>query len=1339
MRQSCGVTLIPAQRKEGIGPKDDPSRLEWLLSHEIHYPDLGDLENVQYVVGYAPKTGQAAADIRKKHFRGAKLVLINHACPEPNCLQAEEYGLSEFEEKMLQMASEADILFSIGPRIYNFFHNAYGAEVQDRVLSGIPHEKLLPLPDKCFWKKEPKERKVTQHHILTCGQMDTQEAIERCKPIAASVGSAAKRCGKPSEWKIVGVSKQAGKSEQISLEEASKTQLIHPQLQPEQSTKSLLTSLQQSHLCLPAPCYWDYSFYGLEAMVFGLPTSVHNDSHLAHAVKEHLKMNVDCYVVGRRGTGKLTEKISQHLKDTSEAFKKAKALKTAMIKSEDFTNSFAKFAALLKRPAKTDSCKDLEEMVHAKPAMEQVPRSTSENSPTQFETVNESIQSQTTGETYGELMEAESGQETTLLSERKENETPSNCNDEQQDCLVKVALDKEVQLRQQQEMKRNEMEAAMVKCEHGLKRRVQAVLAHKDSSNEVKEICKEKVGLTPKTLATGCLGIVLKILTLYYFYRLKQTCRSRNLAKALEPLLITDEMRDIAAEVGIKLQLKALYDTATFKKIEHFFINRDGGGIHPIKFQDDDDDDAMQQTDDHLYLGEEPQLEQQAAVGGQAVEKCKTNLEQSNGQSKLLLLSLDPEHEIKLSTETSVQTMFKAEKCIRLKGRQCDMLQVLTTNTDTVQHILSCRQDVLALLSVTRYLLTDATTQNMDTQEFEEQLVKEGTQVIPVKNVDERVSSLVRSLLLFQTSDIQVTQYLIGYLLALGQTVTKSKMGMEKIILECRLDEAEKVTAALEEKIRDLLKRSDSKSEFDVEKRILESKLNEALREKAALQEQMRDLSTRSDSVELEKRILESQLNEAKKEMAALEEQIGDLLKRSDSKSELDVEKRILKSQLNEAKREKAVLEEQIGDLLKKSEGKELEFIRQTSDMQSELLKKEEIIGDLLGRLSKVEDPYLTPLDLRKPKEEFEHQYGTAKKETEASGLHQPDETERSKTEYSRMMETEHEQHGHPTHPHTDMPTFRKRQLEADQKKEALPEKKPRSTDSGIKTSHGAEASITSVTKDSTGQWSRRIINGHQGQKFKDVRGLAFHNDKLLVCDRDNNIVHILNKDYTCEKELGSFSGQFAKPFKPQSIAVSQDNLYFILDDSNVQIVVCDQNNKVIRIITLPTDSDPRCIALGKGFVIVTEVNGHRVLKYSQTGQYIAECLGGHQDDRQTPFSLPYFVAVNSRDVIMVSDCYNHCIKCFDAQFNFLYQYGHRGHGDSQLSHPLSIAVDGADHVYVCDHNNDRISIWSEDRTCIGHLFHRQVRLPWYMAVTADGDRIAVRGYPSDEIYVFSK
>ncbi|XP_070545708.1 cingulin-like protein 1 [Ptychodera flava] len=155
------------------------------------------------------------------------------------------------------------------------------------------------------------------------------------------------------------------------------------------------------------------------------------------------------------------------------------------------------------------------------------------------------------------------------------------------------------------------------------------------------------------------------------------------------------------------------------------------------------------------------------------------------------------------------------------------------------------------------------------------------------------------------------------------------------------------------------------------------------------------------------------------------------------------------------------------------------------------------------------------------------------------------------------------------------------------------------------------------------GDWSMTLVNGQhqdQGQKFKRPRGLAFHRDKLVVCDTGNNIVQILNKDYTCDKVIGSFDGQFAKPFRPLSVAISRFNHYFILDDENKQIVVCDENGKIIQIITLPENTEEVYdIALMDDFVLVTlrltspdtsvrpEDRGDRLVKYTQSGEYLAE------------------------------------------------------------------------------------------------------------------------------------
>ncbi|XP_070546554.1 uncharacterized protein [Ptychodera flava] len=68
-------------------------------------------------------------------------------------------------------------------------------------------------------------------------------------------------------------------------------------------------------------------------------------------------------------------------------------------------------------------------------------------------------------------------------------------------------------------------------------------------------------------------------------------------------------MREEADKVGLQLKLKATYDQARFDELELFFINRDGGGLKPVKVYDDviegkdaeeihiDDEDTDQKSD----------------------------------------------------------------------------------------------------------------------------------------------------------------------------------------------------------------------------------------------------------------------------------------------------------------------------------------------------------------------------------------------------------------------------------------------------------------------------------------------------------------------------------------------------------------------------------------------------------------------------------------------------------------------------------------------------------------------------------------------------------------------
>ncbi|XP_070556867.1 kinectin-like [Ptychodera flava] len=600
--------------------------------------------------------------------------------------------------------------------------------------------------------------------------MDTQMAIEGCKSIAASIGTVANHrkahYRSQPEWKIQGVSEKAGRIEQKILADASESPYVYPNLHPGHSTKSLLTSLQQSHLCLPSAYYWDYSFHGLEAMVFGLPTSVDEDSHLGHFVMKYLDMWVD-YCVVRTSEGKLSEKISQHLEETPVAFKKAKAMKTAMMKCEAVTTSFATFASLLKGRVHKENEKDFKDL-------------------------------------EGKDFQVKVALDEEMLQKRLRE-------------LEKQTQAVSVKLQRLQQRKENEVKAAWGVCEQGLKRRVQDVLADEDSCNDVKKVWVEKVGLDPTTVTAESLGILLKILTLYYLYRVKQTCRSRSLAKALEPLLITDEMRKIAATVGTTLQLKAMYDMAKFEEIELFFINRDGGGVQPVTFYGEIEDDGHCNLD---LKGEEPPLSQQASdqvvvTASDQVVVTASDQVVVTASDQVVVTASD-----QVVVTASDQVVVTASDQVVVTASD----QVVVTASD--QAVVTASEQGVEQISQTKL-----------EQKLEEELIIQHDQ--PTQPITAAQESQARSLLPIKPSK-QLTDSDIRYS-ALAESKVQS--------LQTQLDISESKVESLQSQLEKAC----------TEKQILETQLTEALKEKSQFEKQCQEYMQRCHSAE---KVVSTQLSD---------------------------------------------------------------------------------------------------------------------------------------------------------------------------------------------------------------------------------------------------------------------------------------------------------------------------------------------------------------------------------------------------------------------------------------------------------------------------------------------
>ncbi|XP_070578856.1 uncharacterized protein [Ptychodera flava] len=530
--KSIGVKLIGATRKTRACARKDPPSLIWLLNHEAYYPDLKKLENVKFVIGYAPETYSAAADIRETLFQDAELVLINHAT------ESTDYD-EDFEEYMLKAASEANMLFSIGPRAYQHFENEYRAEYDDKKLSDIPHSEIAPKP--CFSVDKTPPKNVSKPVLFTYGRIDSEKALKRCEPIAIAVGNFSRNWRTHSKntptWKIQDISgkNETGERSMQFLTENLGVSNTKPLLCSDYSIRKLKRHISQCDLCVPVPDIDDCSFDGVEAMSSTVPLVSLEDNHLADFIDKYFKDHIESCIV-KQTVSHLTEGLHKVFQNTTVSFENAKTLKRDYKDGKEVDLTYANFAAVLTPPSKNV-----------------LP---SEDNPA-----------------MGGL-----------------------------EVIFRLADDWYHQHRQSlshhDEVKR--LDVAWSAYRSSFDGVIDALLPDEGRRQQVRQVIEDKCGCVDVlSMEKGSLAVTLHVPRLINLYRLERTTKSGSLAEAMEPVLITDEANAMAERAGIPrklLKLQVIYDQGTFQAIQQFLIKRDGGTICQT-FSSEDDIEELREDD----------------------------------------------------------------------------------------------------------------------------------------------------------------------------------------------------------------------------------------------------------------------------------------------------------------------------------------------------------------------------------------------------------------------------------------------------------------------------------------------------------------------------------------------------------------------------------------------------------------------------------------------------------------------------------------------------------------------------------------------------------------------
>jgi len=204
----------------------------------------------------------------------------------------------------------------------------------------------------------------------------------------------------------------------------------------------------------------------------------------------------------------------------------------------------------------------------------------------------------------------------------------------------------------------------------------------------------------------------------------------------------------------------------------------------------------------------------------------------------------------------------------------------------------------------------------------------------------------------------------------------------------------------------------------------------------------------------------------------------------------------------------------------------------------------------------------------------------------------------------------------------------------------------------------------------------------------------------LYVADGKVGAVFIFNtetKDLTMIKH-----GVQARFGDIIGLAIDDSDRLFVSDTKLHRILVFDKNHKTEGAISQGL-VDPGGMAVDNEnrFLYVADAAQDLVLVYDADKLTLLRKLGtpgkNHTLTEAGQFAVPTNVAVDGDGNLYVSDTYNNRIEVFDADGNFIRQFGKSGDRPGTFSRPKGIAIDVDGHVWVADASLDILQCFTPE------------------------------------------
>ena len=269
-------------------------------------------------------------------------------------------------------------------------------------------------------------------------------------------------------------------------------------------------------------------------------------------------------------------------------------------------------------------------------------------------------------------------------------------------------------------------------------------------------------------------------------------------------------------------------------------------------------------------------------------------------------------------------------------------------------------------------------------------------------------------------------------------------------------------------------------------------------------------------------------------------------------------------------------------------------------------------------------------------------------------------------------------------------------------------------------------AGLTSTQKPKQ-SWMDRLAGEQPDQQVKDVQqkvGFQLMRVYGVAADSKGNIyaadqgvaaIFIFPKSETEKVQLIK-NGQDAHLPMINGLAVDDDDRLFVTDVKLHHVLVFSAKHELEASFGAGDLISPAGVAIDTSnrFAYVVDTQADQVVVFDADKYTLLRRIGtggkNHTLTDPGEFSMPTNVAVDKDGNVYVTDTLNNRVEIFDADGNFISEFGKSGDGPGHFARPKGIAIDRDGHIWVTDEVQSRVQVFDGEGRLLLYMGERG----WY-------------------------